>query len=116
MILNLDFASKSILSCFFFFFLIIDLYFLIPAVIVQTCNPIAELVIPIEIPTKETKAETETHTVIVEIKISKRSIYFRLYNYFYASYSLIYFDLFLQLNNFLFHLSVSVSILDLCFL
>ena len=30
---NLDFANNTILSCFFFFFLIIDLYFLIPAAI-----------------------------------------------------------------------------------
>ena len=55
-VFNLDFASDNILSCFVFFFLIIDLYFLIPAVITQIFNPIAELVIPIGIPTKETKA------------------------------------------------------------
>ena len=34
----------------FFFFLIIDLYFLIPEVIAQLCNFIAELVLPKEIP------------------------------------------------------------------
>ena len=32
-----------------------DLYFLIPAVIVQFLNPIAELAIPIEISTKQKK-------------------------------------------------------------
>ena len=53
------------------FFLIIDLRFLIPAVITQIFNPGAELVIPIGIPTKEVKAEIETHTVTMEIKISK---------------------------------------------
>ena len=58
----------------FFFYLIIDLYFLIPAVITQIFNPIAELLIPIGIPTKEAKAEMETHPVTVEIKISKCSI------------------------------------------
>ena len=58
-------------------FLIIDLYFLIPAVIMQIFNPIAELVIPIEIPTKEAKAKMETHSVTVEIKVSKSSIYFK---------------------------------------
>ena len=58
----------------FLFFLFIDLYFLISAVITQICNPIAELVIPIGIPTKEKKAEIETHSVIVEITISKLSI------------------------------------------
>ena len=56
MLFNLDFANNTILSCFFFFFLIIDLYFLIPAAIAQIFNPIAELVIPIGIPSKETKA------------------------------------------------------------
>ena len=34
--------------------------FLIPAVIAQIFNPIAELVIPIGIPTKEAKEEMET--------------------------------------------------------
>ena len=71
----LDFASNTILSCFFLFSLfIIDLYFLIPAVITQIFHPIAELVIPIGIPTKEGKEEMETHPVIVEITISELSI------------------------------------------
>ena len=54
MLFNLDFDNNTSLSCFFF--LIIDLYFLTPAVIAQIFNPIAGLVIPIEIPTKEAKA------------------------------------------------------------
>ena len=69
MLLNLVFANDNISSCFLFFFLIIDLYFLIPAVIEQVFNPIAELVIAIGIPTKETKAEIETDPVIAEAKI-----------------------------------------------
>ena len=44
-----------------FFFSIIDLYFVIPAVIAQIFNPILELVIPIGIPSKEAKAEIEIH-------------------------------------------------------
>ena len=48
-----------------------DLYFLIPAVIVQFLNPIAELVIPIEISTKQKKIEIEAHPVTAEINISK---------------------------------------------
>ena len=53
MLFNLYFASNTILSCFFFFlFLIIDLYFLIPAVIAQIFNPVAELVISIGMPSK----------------------------------------------------------------
>ena len=59
MLFNLDFANNTILSCFFFlfFFLIIVLYFLI-----------------LGIPTKEAKAEMETHPVIKEIAISQCSI------------------------------------------
>ena len=49
----------------FLFFLIIDLYFLIPAVIAQILNPIAELIIPIGIPSKKAKAGIEIHPVIV---------------------------------------------------
>ena len=41
---NLDFVNDTILSRFFFFFLIIDLYFLIPTVITQIFNPITELI------------------------------------------------------------------------
>ena len=59
MLFNLDIANNTILSCFFFFFLIADLYFLIPAVIVQIFNLIAELLIPIGIPIKKAKAEIE---------------------------------------------------------
>ena len=74
MLFNLDFANDNILSCFFFFFLIIDLYFLIPAVTTQICNPVAELEIPTGIPTKEAKAEMEMHQLTVEIKIINCSI------------------------------------------
>ena len=91
-----------------FFFLIIDLYFLIPAIIVQICNPIAELVIPIGIQFKEAKAEIEMHPVTVEIKKVSAQYNLKLYKLFYACHSLINFDLFLQLNNFLFHLYLSV--------
>ena len=61
MIFNLYLANNTILSCFFFFFLIIDLYLLIPAAISQIFNPIAELVIPVKIPSKEPKEEIEIH-------------------------------------------------------
>ena len=57
-----------------FFFLIIDLHFLIPAVIAQIFNPIAELVFLIGIPSKESKAAIEIHVAIVEIEIRKCSI------------------------------------------
>ena len=58
----------------FEFFKIIDFYFFIAAVIAQFFNSIAELLISIGITTKEAKAETETHQVIVEPYIRKCSI------------------------------------------
>ena len=48
-----------------FLFLISTLYFLAPAVITQVFNSIAELVIPVKIPTKEGKAKMKTHKVTV---------------------------------------------------
>ena len=52
----------------FFFTLIIDLYyFLFPAVIAQIFNPIEELVIPMGILTKESKAELKRHSLTVQI-------------------------------------------------
>ena len=74
MLFNLDFANNTILSCFFFFSLVFDLYFLIPAVITQIFNSIKEIAIPIGIPTKEAKAEIETHSVTVETIINEWSI------------------------------------------
>ena len=50
-VFNLSFPSNTILPCFFFFFFIIDLYFLVPAVIAQ---------IPTGIGTSEASAEIET--------------------------------------------------------
>ena len=41
----------------FLFIFLIGLYLLIPAIIAQIFNPIAELVIQMEIPTKEAKKE-----------------------------------------------------------
>ena len=64
---KLVFANNTILSCFFIFFLIIDLYL----VITQIFNPVAQLVIPMGIPTKESKAKMEIHPVNVEAKIRK---------------------------------------------
>ena len=71
MLFNLDFVKNTILLCFFTFFLILDLSFLIPAVITQIFNPTAEFVIPIGIPIKEAKAEMKTHPLISEIKFWK---------------------------------------------
>ena len=78
LIFNLDFASTTTLPCFFSFFLIIDLYFLIPAAIAQIFNSITKLVIPIGISSKEAKEEIEIHPVITEARIRKCSIQFRV--------------------------------------
>ena len=43
MLFNLDFATNIILSCLFFFSLIIDLYFTIPATIAQIFSHTAKL-------------------------------------------------------------------------
>ena len=74
LLFNSDFGNNTILSCFFFYFWIIDLFFLIPAITVQIFNHVAGLVNPIGIPSKEAKAEIETHPIIVEAKIRKCSI------------------------------------------
>ena len=75
MLFNLDFANYTLLSCFMLlFFLIIDLYVLIPAAIAQIFNRIAELINLIGIPSKEVKAEIEIHPVIVKAKIRKCSM------------------------------------------
>ena len=49
------FVSNTTLSCVFLYFLIIDSYFLIPAVIVQICNPTAELATTLGIPNNNEK-------------------------------------------------------------
>ena len=56
---------------FLLYFLIIEWYFLFPAVIAQNYNSTAKLAILIEILTKEAKSEMETHQETAEAKISK---------------------------------------------
>ena len=58
----------------FSYFLIIDLYFLVSAVIAQIFNPVTEIVVSVEIPSKGAKAEIEIHSVIAEAKIREISI------------------------------------------
>ena len=48
--------------------------YLIPEIITQIFNSIAELIIPTGIPTKEAKAEMETYPVTAKINLSKYSI------------------------------------------
>ena len=45
MLFNYVFAGNTILSCYSFFLLIINLYFFIVAVIARTLNSVAEIVI-----------------------------------------------------------------------
>ena len=72
-VFNLSFPNNTIFSCFFFFFFIIDLYFLIPAVLAQIYIPTAELSISTGIATNEANTEIEAQPVTAETKISKCS-------------------------------------------
>ena len=72
-VFNLAFPSNTISSGLFFFFFIIDLYFLIPVVIAQIFNPTVELVKPTGTQTNEANKEIETQPVIAEARISKHS-------------------------------------------
>ena len=90
LLFKLDFVNSTILSCFFFFFLIIHLYFLIPAVITQISDPIAKPKIPTELPIKEAKAETHS---VKQVSFQYNS---KPYQLFYVPYSSIHFVLFLQ--------------------
>ena len=56
------------------FFVFVDLYILITANIIKNFIPNAELSIPTGVPTKEAKAETETHPVTAEDKTAKCSM------------------------------------------
>ena len=69
--MNLDFAINTILSCSYFFFLIIDLYFLISAAIGKMFNLILDLVTPIGIRSKEPKAKIKIHPISADAKIIK---------------------------------------------
>ena len=68
--LQLSFPNNTILSCIFFFFFIIDLYFLISAVIAQIFIPTAEVVILTGTQANRTNAEIETQPVTFEARIS----------------------------------------------
>ena len=57
MLFNYVFASNTILSCYSFFLLIINLYFFIVAVIARTLNSIAEIVIFKTTSSKEVQAK-----------------------------------------------------------
>ena len=70
---DLSFPNNTNSSCFFFFFFIIDLYFLIPAVIAQIFILPAELAIPTGTRTNEVNAEIETQPVTVKVKTSEYS-------------------------------------------
>ena len=50
MLFNSDFANNTILSCFF-----LNYFFLIPALLTQIVDLVAELTIPVRIPNKVAK-------------------------------------------------------------
>ena len=73
-VFNLSFPNLSFpttLSCFLFFSFIIDLDFLITAIIAQIFIPAAELFIPTGTQTNEASADIETQQLTVEVIISK---------------------------------------------
>ena len=115
---SLDFANNTILSGFFFYFFIIELYFIIPLAtsFINIFYCIEKFVIPIGIQIKEAKAEIEKHPLIVDAKIRTCSVYFRVVQTFLSFLFIKSFDLFLQWNNFLFRLYFSIWILVLYFL
>ena len=90
-LVNLYFDNNTILSWIFFFFLIIYINVLFPAVVAKIFNSTAELVIPIRMSTKEAKKEIETHPVTAEVKIGNCSTC----KSFCGSYSLIHYVLYL---------------------
>ena len=66
---------KILFDCaFILFFLMIDLYILLNAVIAQAFSPSAELAIHTGITTNETKADIGTHPVTAETKINDCSM------------------------------------------
>ena len=67
------------------FFFIIDLSFLISAVISQIFIPTAELIIPTGTQTNEANAEIGTRPVTAETKIIKSSTFQCLYFFLYTS-------------------------------
>ena len=58
----------------------------------------ADLVIPIGIPTKEAKAEIGIHPVIIEPKIRNCSTLFWMVQTFFTFYASIHFDLFFSVK------------------
>ena len=74
-VFNLFFANNTILLCFFFFFSIIDLDILIPAAAAQIFTVVAELAIPIGIPTKKAKGEIETDPATAEKEENVRHVF-----------------------------------------
>ena len=73
---NISFPNHNILSCFLFFFFIID--FLIPEVIAQIFIPTAELVTSTGTQNNDANGEIEIQLVFVEAKISKCSSFHSL--------------------------------------
>ena len=86
-VFNLSFRINTILSCIFFFF-IINLYFIILAVIEQILIQTAELVIPTGKASNEAKGKIEMHPVTIEAELCKCSTSFK-YLHIFLYFSLI---------------------------
>ena len=73
-------------SCYFFFFLMVNFYFLIHEVIAQFSIPTAELAMYTEVSINEVNADIETESLTAEMKIRKYTKSFKtLYTFLYFS-------------------------------
>ena len=77
-VFNLFFANNSIWSSYFFSSLILDLHFLIPAVIAKFSNPTVRLAVAKKMSVHKARTEIETQLLIAETKISDCSIQFEI--------------------------------------
>ena len=75
----------------FFFFLMIDFHFLIPAAISQKFIAIADLAIPTGKPINESNAENETQLLTAEMKIRKFLKKFEALHSFFFFFFFFYF-------------------------
>ena len=90
-----DLVFLSNTTCYHFSSLFFNYWLILfnPAVIAQNFIPTGELAIPTGTPTKEVKAEIETHLVTLEVSAQYK---LKSYKHFCDSYWLIHFTLFIR--------------------
>ena len=105
-VFSLVFANRTKLSSSFFFFLIIEFYFLVPVVNAETFNHSAELIMLTERTTNEAKIEIKAKLLSDEpLKKKKNALHnLKLNTLFYTLSSSSCYVLVFVIGNFLFHL------------